>query len=74
MEVKGRCAPRLESGVQGWESGVPGLSFHSLAWSFGVLVFRFWLIYSKNAENGMSFEIHLATITTGSLSFGLKNP
>ena len=34
---------------------------------------RFWLIYSKNAENGMSFEIHLATITTGSLSFGLKN-
>ena len=22
----------------------------------------------------MSFEIHLATITTGSLSFGLKNP
>jgi len=35
---------------------------------------RFWLIYSKNAENGMSFEIHLATIITGSLSFGLKNP
>ena len=34
---------------------------------------RFGLI-SKNAENGMSFEIHLATITTGSLSFGLKNP
>ena len=35
---------------------------------------RFLLIYSKNAENGMSFEIRLATITTGSLSFGLKIP
>ena len=35
---------------------------------------QFWLIFSKNAENRMSFEIHLATITTDSLSFGQKNP
>ena len=31
------------------------------------------LIYSKKAENKMSFEIHVTTIATGSLSFGLKN-
>ena len=31
-------------------------------------------IYSKKAENKMSFEIHMTTIATGSLSFGLKNP
>ena len=30
-------------------------------------------MYSKNAENKMSFEIHVTTIATGSLSFGLKN-
>ena len=35
---------------------------------------KFWLIYSKNAENKMSFEIHVTTIATGLLSFGLKNP
>ena len=35
---------------------------------------QFWLIYSKNAENRMSFEIDLVTTTTGLLSFGLKNP
>ena len=34
----------------------------------------FLLIYSKSAENKMSFEIHVTTIATGSLSFGLKNP
>ena len=28
---------------------------------------------AKNAENKMSFEIHVTTIATGSLSFGLKN-
>ena len=33
----------------------------------------FLLIYSKSAENKMSFEIHVTTIATGSLSFGLKN-
>ena len=33
----------------------------------------FLLIYSKSAENEMSFEIHVTTIGTGSLSFGLKN-
>ena len=47
---------------------------HSIFWRASRKFARFWLIYSKNAENGMSFEIHLATITTGSLSFGLKNP
>ena len=31
------------------------------------------LMYSKNAENKMSFEIHVTTLGTGSLSFGLKN-
>ena len=35
---------------------------------------QFCLIYSKNTENVMSFEIHLAIITTGLLSFGHKNP
>ena len=35
---------------------------------------QFGLIYSKNAKNKMSVEIHLATITISSLSFGLKNP
>ena len=36
---------------------------------------QFWLIYRKNAENRISFEIHLATcITIGSLTFGLKYP
>ena len=34
---------------------------------------HFLLIYSKSAENKMSFEIHVTTIATGSLSFGLKN-
>ena len=34
----------------------------------------FWLIYSKNAENRMSFYIHLATMATVLLTFGLKNP
>ena len=29
----------------------------------------FLLIYSKSAENKMSFEIHVTTIATGSLSF-----
>ena len=33
---------------------------------------KFWLIHSKNAENRMSFEIHFATITTGSLNFGMS--
>ena len=33
----------------------------------------FWLIYSKRAEDKMSFEIHVTTIATGSLSLGLKN-
>ena len=32
----------------------------------------FLLIYSKSAENKMSFEIHVTTIATSSLSFGLK--
>ena len=32
----------------------------------------FLLIYSKSAENKMSFEIHVTTVATGSLSFGLK--
>ena len=50
---------------------VPNIAFF---WRASRKFARFWLIYSKNAENGMSFEIHLATITTGSLSFGLKNP
>ena len=50
---------------------VPNIAFF---WRASRKFAQFWLIYSKNAENGMSFEIHLATITTGSLSFGLKNP
>ena len=33
----------------------------------------FLLIYSKSAENKMSSEIHVTTIATGLLSFGLKN-
>ena len=33
----------------------------------------FLLIYSKSAENKMSFEIHVTTIATCSLSLGLKN-
>ena len=33
---------------------------------------QFGLIYEKNAISTMDFEIHLATITTGSLSFDLK--
>ena len=33
---------------------------------------QFWLIYSKYAENKMSFEFHLATISTGSLSLARK--
>ena len=33
----------------------------------------FLLIYSKSAENKMSFETLLTTIATSSLSFGLKN-
>ena len=33
----------------------------------------FLLIYSKSAENKMSFEIHMTTTATGSLSFCLKN-
>ena len=31
------------------------------------------LTCSLSAENKMSFEIHVTTIATGSLSFGLKN-
>jgi len=34
---------------------------------------HFLPIYSKNAENKISFEVHVTTIATGWLSFGLKN-
>ena len=57
--------------VFGGKSGknAPNMSF------FGALRANrrtFLLIYSKSAENKMSFEIHVTTIATGSLSFGLK--
>ena len=35
---------------------------------------QFWIIYSKDGENKLSFEIHVTIINIGSLSFGLENP
>ena len=58
--------------VLGGKSGknVPNMAF------FGALRANrgtFLLIYSKSAENKMSFEIYATTIATSSLSFGLKS-
>ena len=54
-----------------WVLKLEILSFSSKSLSF------FWanrmLICCKSAENKMSFEIHVTTIATGLLSFGLKN-
>ena len=46
---------------------------YSIFWRASRKCDQFGFIYSKYAENRRSFEIYLATITTGSLSFGLTN-
>ena len=35
---------------------------------------QLYLLYSKSSKPNLSFEIHVTTIATGLLSFGLKNP
>ena len=47
---------------------------YSIFWRALRTFAHFGRIYSKNAENKMSYEIHLATIATISLSFGLEKP
>ena len=34
----------------------------------------FLFIYSKNADNKMIFDTYVTTITTGPLTFDIKNP